>query len=452
MKNLMVLLFAVTSIVICLGCASEKKRLSGNPSEVLDTDTYNKLQSEYKSIKNFQRGTAIVMKDKYGLIDEKGNEILECIYDTIYGIKKSFRIIMKDSLFGVTNLEGDIIKQCTYISVQDANCDYIALKLNDKWGFSDLNGQDITQYKYEEILTYDDSSFVAKYNGLYGVSDYQNNILIPYKYEDIRYKWEEKCPVTVVQSGNYYGLYNSKYKQVLDCEYERFFADSSGYVSIEKNGRKGLVEEETGKIIIPFEYKDMGQYSEGLISAQNINGDCGYLDISGKVIIPFEYSQAGDFSEGLAAVYNKSGEFMNTIGFGRVERLKCGYIDKKGNVIIPFKFQQCITVNISEFHNGLAIQGYSKDNLYATTYGYINKQGEWVVSPKYDDVRNFDGGLAEVVINDKYGYINTKGEEIIPCEYDEYGGIYVNDSTIQMKKNGIPYYFNLKGRAVPNPE
>lgn len=452
MKKLVVFFIAVSALILVVGCANEKKRLSGNPSEVLDADTYNKLQQQYKSIRNFQLGTAIVKKDKYGLIDEQGNEILPCIYDTICGVKKSFRIIMKDSLFGVTNIDGDIIKQCTYTSAQDTKCDFIALKMNDKWGFCDINGQDITQYKYEAIWTFDDSSFVAKYNGFYGVADYQNNTLIPFKYDNIRYKWEEKCPVTVVKSGTSYGLYNSKYEQVLECEYEEFFADSSGYVSVEKNNRMGLIEEETGKIVIPFEYKDLGHYSHGLIAAENLNGDCGYLDINGKVIIPFEYRQAGDFSEGLAAVYKKSGEFMNTLGFGRVEKLKCGYIDIKGNVIIPFKFQQCASVIMNEFHNGLAVQGFSSDNLFANTYGYINKQGEWVIRPKYDDARSFDNGLAEVVIDEKYGYINSKGEEVIPCKYDKYGGYFVNDSTIQMNKDGVPYYFDKNGRAVPKPE
>ncbi len=451
MKKLIVFFAVVFTFIVFTSCASEGKRLSGNPSEILDVETYNKLQQQYKSIKNFQLGTAIVKKDKYGLIDENGNEILSCIYDTIYGIKKSFRIIMKDSLFGATNIDGEIIKQCVYSSVQDTKCDYLALKLNDKWGVCDVKGQDVTQYKYEDIRTFDDSSFVAKYNGVYGVSDYQNNTLIPFKYDNILYKFEKKYPVTVVQSGKYYGLYNSKYEQVLDCEYGEFMADSSGYVSVEKNGRKGLIEEETGKIMIPFEYKNMGNYSEGLIPAENLNEDWGYLDVNGKIVIPFEYSDAGNFSEGLAAVYKKTGKYMD-FGFDRIETRKCGYIDKKGHVIIPFVFQQSYTVAMNEFHNGLAVQGYTNNYLCAKNYGYINMQGKWVVKPKYDDARDFHNGLAEVVRDGKYGYINTKGEEVIPCKYDEYGGYYVNDSTIQMNKDGIPYYFDLKGRVISKPE
>ena len=68
----------------------------------------------------------------------------------------------------------------------------------------------------------------------------------------------------------------------------------------------------------------MGNYSEGLIPAENLNEDWGYLDVNGKIVIPFEYSDAGNFSEGLAAVYKKTGKYMD-FGFDRIETRKCGY-------------------------------------------------------------------------------------------------------------------------------
>ena len=295
--------FAIATIMIC-GCSNTKTRLSGNPSEVLDTDTYNELQKKYKSIKNFQVGTAIVKNEKYGLIDCDGKEILPCEYDTIYGLKKCFRIIVKDSLYGVTNVDGEIIKRCVYSDAYDARCNYIALKTNDKWGFADSLGKDVTQYKFEKLYRYNDTSFVAQYNGFWGVSNYQGQVLIPFKYDEINYKWEEKCPVSVVKLGEYYGLYNSKNELVLECEHGKMYADSSGYLAVKKDmpdntTRYALIEEETGKIMIPFEYTDMMNYSEGLIAVENVNGKWGFLDVNGKTVIPFIYDGAGNFSEGM---------------------------------------------------------------------------------------------------------------------------------------------------------
>lgn len=455
MSYFRIITFAFAIVLIC-GCSNNKTRLSGNPSEVLDTDTYNELQQKYKTIKNFQEGTAIVKIDKYGLIDCDGNEILACDYDTIYGVKKNFRIIVKDSLFGATNVEGHIIKQCSYADAQDGSCNYLAMKSNDKWGFIDVEGKDVTQYKYERIYTFNDSTFIAMYDGLYGVCDYQQNVLIPFKYDEILYKWGEEYPVTVVKSGEFYGLYNSKNQQVLECEYGLMLPNSSGYITIKKQAqnykdvRKALVEAETGKIVIPFDYMDMGDFSDGLVSVENLEEKWGYLDKNGKTIIPFIYEEAGNFSEGLAAVYQFSG-YMNTI-LGRVRTSKCGYINKEGQVVIPFQFKETIGIDVCEFHDGLAVQGISKNNRFALIFGYIDKKGNWVIKPQYDDAKSFDKGIAEVVINEQYGYINTKGEQIIPCKYDKYGGWFVNDSTIEMKKDGVEYYFNLQGKTVPKPE
>ena len=129
-----------------------------------------------------------------------------------------------------------------------------------------------------------------------------------------------------------------------------------------------------------------------------------------------------------------------------------GYINKEGQVVIPFQFKETIGIDVCEFHDGLAVQGISKNNRFALIFGYIDKKGNWVIKPQYDDAKSFDKGIAEVVINEQYGYINTKGEQIIPCKYDKYGGWFVNDSTIKMKKDGVEYYFNLQGKTVPKPE
>ena len=453
--NFGIISISIAAALIC-GCSSTKTRLSGNPSEVLDIDIYNKLQQKYKMIKNFQKGTAIVKIDKYGLIDGNGNEILPCQYDTIYGIKKNFRIIVKDSLFGATNIDGDIIKQCTYTSSYDAGCSYLAVKSNDKWGFINIEGKDITQYKYEHIYTYNDSTFVAQYDGYYGLSDYQQNVLIPFKYDEIHYKWDDDCPVTIVKSGEFYGLYNSKNQQVLECEYGMMFPNSNGLITIKreassyKDVRYALVEAETGKIVIPFDYMDMGDYSDGLVCVENLDEKWGYLDKNGKTVIPFIYEEAGNFSEGLAAVYQFSG-YINTI-WGNLRTSKCGYIDKEGKVVIPFQYKETYSIDECEFHDGLAVQGISSNNRFALVFGYIDKKGNWVIRPTFDQAKAFDKGIAEVVINEQYGYINTKGEQIIPCKYDKYGGWFVNDSTIELKKDGVECYFNLQGKSVPKPE
>ena len=453
--------YIILTIVFTLfgySCSNSNADLSGNPSEVLDIETYNKLQKKYDSIKNFQKGTAIVVtNNKYGLINVNGKEVLSCIYDSISSFLRHYRIIKKDNLYGVVNIEGEIIKRCVFTDFKtkekyliDKACDYLALKLKDKWGFIDRKGDEVTQFKYETILYYDDSIFTAKYNGFTGVSDYKNNTLIPFKYDEVQRYMNN--PATKVRLNEMYGLFNSKNIEVLPCEYLSLDLQNSGYVVATKyqsydpnTKRTALLESETGKVIIPFEYINMGKYSEGLIACENLNNKYGYLNSEGNIVIPFIYDDAGDFSDGLAPVYKQSG-YVNT-SIGRLKDYRCGYIDRKGNTVIPFKFEPSISANANEFHDGLAAICYVNKELREIKYGFIDKKGDWVIEPLFDNVSEFDHGVAEVTISKKTGYINKKGDLIIPCIYDLYGS-YQLDSIIIVKKDDKEFYFDLQGKPV----
>lgn len=46
-------------------------------------------------------------------------------------------------------------------------------------------------------------------------------------------------------------------------------------------------------------------------------------------------------------------------------------------------------------------------------YGYINKQGVFIIKPKFDKAYNFNAGLAKVKIGNKEGYINMDGDVVM---------------------------------------
>lgn len=459
MKNNIITI--ITFIACCIICScttkSTKTYPSGNPSEVLEPNTYNIVQEKYKTIKRYQKGTAVVKQNLCGLIDEHGQELLPCIYDSIYSLTKSFRLIIEKGSYGLINVDGDLIKECKYSDAYDFGVDYVALKMNDKWGIVDKNGQDVTQYKYDRITQVTDSVFVGVYDGLWGVIKYDGSIVIPFEYDEIWYKTEKANPITLVSKNKKWGIYNKDNILVLDCLYDRISPIylSNRYISISTNPtssyktkRAGLVDSQTGEIMIPLEYMELGNYSEGLVFAENMNEKYGYLDSVGNVIIPFIYEDASDFSEGLAAVFKKSG-YANTI-IGIQPTHECGYIDKEGKEVIPFKFKSTFSANMCEFHNSRAVQGTSSDNIHATVFGYIDKKGEWVVTPKYRDAKEFKDGFAEVSYDgENAGLIDTEGKEILPFKYDTYSywGL-TKDSLIRMKQNGKEYYFDLNGRPV----
>jgi len=164
-----------------------------------------------------------------------------------------------------------------------------------------------------------------------------------------------------------------------------------------KRGIKWGFIDATGKVIIPFEYKEAREFAEGL-AAVKLKNRWGFIDKTGKVVIPFQYYYARNFSEGLAAV--QSGPYW-------------GFIDKTGKEIVPCKYY----FDVRDFSEGFAAV---YDGGYR--WGYVDKTGKMVIPfNKYKYVWNFSGGLAAVNNKNKWGYIDKTGKEVVPIiHFDKY--------------------------------
>lgn len=167
-------------------------------------------------------------------------------------------------------------------------------------------------------------------------------------------------------------------------------------------------------------------FSEGLIAVEDLSsakaskgdgpgkmGKWGFKDKTGKLVIPYQYDDAREFSEGLAAVDTAQG---------------IGFIDHAGNFVIkPNPEFAGLTHNINRmgFYQGLSVMGKEipanedtsgsytnrKGKWVVTLYGYINKKGEWVIKPQFSSAWNFDDdGIAEVKTEDGDSHINTSGQ------------------------------------------
>jgi TolA-binding protein len=136
-----------------------------------------------------------------------------------------------------------------------------------------------------------------------------------------------------------------------------------------------------GEFIVAPIYQDLQQATEGLFAAHNAKG-YGFIDETGKTIIPFIYQDATPFSEGTAAV-KKDSVWI--------------YIDRTGQKLFPQTFKE-----VTPYVSGLAAVS---DN--DSTYGYINKYGNWAIVPIYEFAEPFEGDTAIVTIKE----INKRSKE-----------------------------------------
>ena len=160
----------------------------------------------------------------------------------------------------------------------------------------------------------------------------------------------------------------------------------------------------------------------------------GYINImTGEVVIPAtEYSRAWHFSDDVAAV---------------VKDGKVGFIDRQNNVVIPFKFDyDPATEDIYDF-GYMFYDGYSIMTTAEGLFGIINKDGEWVVEPQYDQITGCDiYGWREVYNNGMVGLMATDGRIVYEPEYDYI--MVTGFDAIVLAKEGLKWQEDSAGNVV----
>ena len=69
--------------------------------------------------------------------------------------------------------------------------------------------------------------------------------------------------------------------------------------------------------------------------------------------------------------------------------------------------------------------------------GYIDKNGNVVVEPKYQNVGYFINGYAGVASNNRWGIIDYTGKEIAPCKYDEFQMYAYGDDRLWFSEENV---------------
>ena len=256
-----------------------------------------------------------------------------------------------------------------------------------------------------------------------------------------------------------------------------------------------------GDVIIPLQFAEVGEFSEGLAAAQDAeSGKWGYIDQTGTFIISPKFRTAGVFSEGLAGVriedsdgwfINHSGELIipgydggsaqnglvpvrkqgktiftdkngkaifavpgeawpvngGLIAFMKNGRM--GFVDHQGIVVIQPLYHCDVNWRDQQFEE--RITPVSKLMAYGKAkFGFIDIGGKTVVDFQYDWAEQFFDGLAMVSKDGKYGYINTNGEEVIPLQFD--GADHFSEGFAAVEVNGRWGFIDTKGKIVIKPQ
>lgn len=155
-------------------------------------------------------------------------------------------------------------------------------------------------------------------------------------------------------------------------------------------------------------------------TAQNVpvpfekDGLWGFRHDGQEVIAPL-FRSVSSFREGLAAV--RLGDYNH-------------FIDIAGNIVINASDY----AETGSFNEGVA------PVLIDGMWGYIDKQGEMVIEPRFDMAGTMREGMAVIRTGGKYGFINSLGEIAINPEFDYASGFRNSAATVEVNKDTFRLY------------
>lgn len=378
MKNVkkVALLVAVIVVIIAIIVGIIIVKLSDKSYELEKIEKY----SYFKLYQN----------EKYGVIDDKGNTLIEPIYDIVNIPNPTKDVFICYFNYNEMNGEYDtkvlnkanqeILKE--YEQVLPLLCEestsnipfeksVLKYKENGKWGIIDFSGKKITKANYDSIesMKYREGTLKIKQNEKYGAINIKGKTIVKPVYDDITsdayYTNEEDYTNAgfVVQNkteeGYRYGYINKDGKQILPNEYteiDRIVNMDELYLLVAKNGKYGIVKDK--KEIIPISYEEIEYNKTNNLFIVQKNSKQGVLSLNGEEILKVEYDYIMCGTNKITTtkgenieIYNKEGQKQDS---------------KYGNTIETSNENYIITIDENEM------------------FGLISKAGKLLIENKYE--------------------------------------------------------------------
>ena len=380
------------------------------------TDKNYKIEeiSKYLYFKSYEN-------EKYGVIDNQGNAIIDPNYDMIV----------------IPNPEKDIFV-CYY--------DYDSQSGEYKTDVFNKNAEKIFK-EYEQVLPlifkeyisdvpYEKSVLKYKENNKYGIMDFKGNKVTQPIYDSIEsLLYKEGC--LIVKQNDKYGIINIKGKEIVKAQYDSITADgyynentqykAAGFIIGNKKSdgyRYGYVNYK-GKILLDTDFNEINRVSE-IIDDNNVyllaikNGQAGLLKNT-NYIVKHEYEEIEYNSENELFIVQKSS--------------KQGVINKQGNEILPIEYDYILFTNDE-------INAQKDEKIY-----YYDMTGK--AKEKTDNITKLSTQNAQYFItideNDKFGVIDKDNNTIIKniYQYIEYA---YNDYFVATNSKGKLGVLNSEGK------
>lgn len=325
--------------------------------------------------------------------------------------------------YGLIDTKGNLVLQPQYENIYPANdYKYYKIKENQRFGYIDTNFNLVVKPEWNETKFIDQDYILTRKNSNFYVYKTENQRVV---------NVGDSVAAVKVLDKDLFAVNRSGYWNVINFSGEVIIKDSLDNVNnlfdllnIEKNGKFGLFSK-NGKEMMPPQNSSIYQIN-GLAIIYCRNAKYGIADTSGIILTEAvwdNYSRLGncirvkkESFEGLFSIKNKkffikpdkyeSIRFFDDNHFAAVSKSGLGLLNLNGEVLVPPEYTE-ITV-MEDFIR------VSKGG----TYGFYNKSGRLIVPCKHTQLAR-DENFMIAKDDDKYTVYSFSGAEIYKGYADE---------------------------------
>ncbi len=337
---------------------------------------------------------------KWGLVDAYFNEIIPCTNNSkVYSnsFNKNRHKIYINGKYGVIDSKGQFILQAQYNSIEQEGSNFI-VQIGGKKGILDNNGQEITPCQFD-FIEKSNGYLLCCIAGKWGcyTSDFQE--LYPCQFQKIRFEKINNKLVLLTQQRGLWGTVDFQTgKDILPNKYsdiKKFSLYNKEVLSVSKNGKYGLYTL-SGVLLLPCEYSFISVTKIGLENILFVKkgNASGYYNLNGIPIISEDHGFDNIDYKGNYFIDKKNG--------------KMGVCSSYGEILI-----NCEYASLYYDNNLRGFIAEKKDNYNISQYGVLSIIGQEMVPFTHNKISYKKGNnYFDIGYYKNYGAIDFEGNII----------------------------------------
>ena len=477
-KNIITIIILIIIIAIIAGIFIYKGIMEKEKEyNIAEVNKYN-----YFSLKE---------NEKFGVIDNQGNIIIEPQYDDVKipNPEKNVFICYEGQTTKVMNDKKEQIyteyNNITPLVLKNVSTDLryeksvLKYEEDGKYGLISLEGKKITNPIYEEIdtLQYKEGEFVIKKDNKYGIMNMNGYVIINPEYDNIKadayystdtgYKNDGYIVSNTTDEGYRYGYIDNEGNKILDTNYNDLYRinyEGETYLVCAENGKYGLFNK--NKNIIPNEYQAITYIEGDNLCLVQKGKKYGIITLEGSMILQVRYNQIdinGDYiyttdENSEIKVYDKKGNEVEVNQNTTISTIQENpeykiYIDTSNGTTLYSIYQGENKITNGNYN----YIGYLSNNNYIASrqnekLGVIDQNENIKLEMKYDTIRKIDGTNlveADIQSTNTIEIYNSNLEKIAEMNN---ATLTVEDNYIKLSSTTEIRYFDLEGKEKQNTE